>query len=53
MDVFTWSVPFVAEKVTEMLYSIITPREGEDADLDSDDEELNELEKKLTEGSKK
>jgi serine/threonine-protein phosphatase 2B catalytic subunit len=42
MDIFTWSIPFVAEKITEMLYHVIKPTEKDDF---SDDEELDEREK--------
>lgn len=38
MDIFTWSIPFVSEKISEMLYHVIKPT-GEDF---SDDEELDE-----------
>ncbi|KAL4427037.1 hypothetical protein ABPG74_000992 [Tetrahymena malaccensis] len=38
MDIFTWSIPFVSEKISEMLYHVIKPS-GEDF---SDDDDLDE-----------
>lgn len=42
MDVFTWSIPFVSEKVTEMLYAILNPT-VEDYSEEEDDDALDDV----------
>ena len=51
MDVFTWSVPFILEKIIEIMYYVIRPSDenefDDDEDIELDEKDLKFLSKFL------
>ena len=46
MDVFTWSIPFILEKIIEIMYYVIRPSDENEFD-DDEDIELDEKDLKF------
>jgi serine/threonine-protein phosphatase 2B catalytic subunit len=53
MDIFTWSVPFVAEKIVEMLYNVLKQGQKDDIDTEVDELSMQDATKKLEDDAAK